>query len=102
MPCNQFAARSPGSAEEIQTFCSATYGVSFPLLEKLDVNGAGRHPLYAELTQLADADGRAGDIQWNFEKFLISRTASRSPASAPAPSRRPRGHRGDRGAAAAA
>ncbi|MFI8965846.1 glutathione peroxidase [Streptomyces sp. NPDC053493] len=73
VPCNQFAGQEPGSAEEIQTFCSATYGVSFPLLEKTDVNGAGRHPLYAELTKVADADGEAGDIQWNFEKFLIGR-----------------------------
>ncbi|MFG2562194.1 glutathione peroxidase [Streptomyces sp. NPDC048496] len=72
VPCNQFAGQEPGSAEEIQTFCSTTYGVSFPLLQKVDVNGDGRHPLYAELTQLADADGEAGDVQWNFEKFLIS------------------------------
>ncbi|MFE7707885.1 glutathione peroxidase [Streptomyces sp. NPDC057486] len=72
VPCNQFAGQEPGSAEEIQTFCSTTYGVSFPLLAKVDVNGDGRHPLYAELTQLADADGEAGDVQWNFEKFLIS------------------------------
>ncbi|MGW4839041.1 glutathione peroxidase [Streptomyces globisporus] len=72
VPCNQFAGQEPGSAEEIQTFCSTTYGVSFPLLEKIDVNGDGRHPLYAELTRLADADGEAGDVQWNFEKFVIS------------------------------
>ncbi|MCX4678809.1 glutathione peroxidase [Streptomyces sp. NBC_01433] len=72
VPCNQFAGQEPGSAEEIQTFCSTTYGVSFPLLEKLDVNGDGRHPLYAELTKLADAEGEAGDVKWNFEKFVIS------------------------------
>ncbi|QMU68011.1 glutathione peroxidase [Streptacidiphilus sp. P02-A3a] len=72
VPSNQFAGQEPGSAEEIQTFCSTTYGVSFPLLEKTDVNGAERHPLYAELTQVADAAGEAGDVQWNFEKFLIS------------------------------
>ncbi|MCX5345129.1 glutathione peroxidase [Streptomyces atratus] len=72
VPCNQFAGQEPGNAEEIQTFCSTTYGVSFPLLEKTDVNGEGRHPLYAELTGLADEDGEAGDVQWNFEKFLIS------------------------------
>ncbi|MEU2157122.1 glutathione peroxidase [Streptomyces sp. NPDC019396] len=72
VPCNQFMGQEPGSAEEIQTFCSTTYGVSFPLLEKTDVNGDGRHPLYAELTKAADADGEAGDVQWNFEKFLIS------------------------------
>ncbi|MFI1102884.1 glutathione peroxidase [Streptomyces melanogenes] len=74
VPCNQFGAQEPGSAEEIQTFCSATYGVTFPLLEKTDVNGDGRHPLYQRLTEVADADGEAGDIQWNFEKFLISPT----------------------------
>ncbi|MEU4921347.1 glutathione peroxidase [Streptomyces parvus] len=74
VPCNQFAGQEPGSAEEIQTFCSTTYGVSFPLLEKIDVNGGDRHPLYAELTKLADADGEAGDVQWNFEKFVISPT----------------------------
>ncbi|MEU1892183.1 glutathione peroxidase [Streptomyces pristinaespiralis] len=72
VPCNQFGGQEPGSAEEIATFCSATYGVSFPMLEKTDVNGEGRHPLYAELTKVADADGEAGDVQWNFEKFLIS------------------------------
>lgn len=71
-PCNQFAGQEPGSAEEIATFCSTTYGVSFPLFEKLDVNGEGRHPLYAELTQTADAEGYVGDVRWNFEKFLIS------------------------------
>lgn len=72
VPCNQFAGQEPGTAEEIETFCSTTYGVSFPLLEKTDVNGETRHPLYAELTKLADAEGGAGDVQWNFEKFLIS------------------------------
>ncbi|MGN9844648.1 glutathione peroxidase [Nonomuraea sp. H19] len=71
VPCNQFAGQEPGSAEEIQEFCSATYGVDFPLLEKADVNGAARHPLYAGLTETPDADGEAGDIQWNFEKFLV-------------------------------
>src|SRR6201999_565871 len=71
VPCNQFMGQEPGTAEEIQTFCSTTYGVTFPLLDKVDVNGDGRHPLYQELTQTADADGAAGDIQWNFEKFLV-------------------------------
>lgn len=71
-PCNQFAGQEPGTAEEIQTFCSTTYGVSFPLFEKLDVNGESRHPLYAELTETADADGASGDVQWNFEKFLVA------------------------------
>jgi glutathione peroxidase len=70
-PCNQFAGQEPGSAEEIQTFCSTTYGVTFPLFEKIDVNGEGRHPLYAELTKTADAEGETGDVQWNFEKFLV-------------------------------
>ncbi|MFF4955357.1 glutathione peroxidase [Streptomyces chattanoogensis] len=70
-PSNQFAGQEPGSAEEIAAFCSTTYGVSFPLFEKTDVNGADRHPLYAELTGTQDAEGAAGDIQWNFEKFLI-------------------------------
>ncbi|HET6359085.1 glutathione peroxidase [Streptomyces sp.] len=73
VPCNQFAGQEPGSAEEIESFCSATYGVTFPMLEKSDVNGDGRHPLYAELTKVADAEGEAGDVQWNFEKFLIGK-----------------------------
>ncbi|WP_318206541.1 MULTISPECIES: glutathione peroxidase [unclassified Streptomyces] len=73
VPCNQFAGQEPGSAEEIRTFCSTTYGVSFPLLEKIDVNGEARHPLYTELVKVADAEGEAGDVQWNFEKFLIGR-----------------------------
>ena len=71
VPCNQFMGQEPGTAEEIQTFCSTTYGVTFPLTEKVDVNGPDRHPLYDELTQTADAQGEAGDIQWNFEKFLV-------------------------------
>ncbi|GAB7035077.1 glutathione peroxidase [Streptomyces platensis subsp. malvinus] len=70
-PSNQFAGQEPGTAEEIATFCSTTYGVSFPLFEKGDVNGTARQPLYAELTAAADAEGNAGDVQWNFEKFLI-------------------------------
>ena len=72
VPCNQFMAQEPGTAEEIASFCSNTYGVTFPLLEKVDVNGEGRHPLYAELTKTADDRGEAGDVQWNFEKFLIA------------------------------
>jgi glutathione peroxidase len=71
-PCNQFGGQEPGSSEEIAEFCSATYGVSFPMFEKIDVNGAGRHPIYQQLTGVADAEGEAGDIQWNFEKFLVS------------------------------
>jgi glutathione peroxidase len=72
VPCNQFGDQEPGSAEEIQTFCSTTYGVSFPMTEKIDVNGPGRHPLYQVLTETADETGEAGDVQWNFEKFLVS------------------------------
>ncbi|MEV7926894.1 glutathione peroxidase [Kitasatospora sp. NPDC088779] len=71
-PCNQFAGQEPGSAEEIQTFCSTTYGVTFPLFEKIDVNGDDRHPLYRQLTQVTDAEGETGDVSWNFEKFLVS------------------------------
>ncbi|UOZ10606.1 MULTISPECIES: glutathione peroxidase [unclassified Amycolatopsis] len=70
-PCNQFAGQEPGSADEIQTFCSTTYGVTFPLFEKIDVNGDDRHPLYSELTKTEDAEGASGDVQWNFEKFLV-------------------------------
>ena len=72
VPCNQFGAQEPGSSDEIATFCSTTYGVTFPMTEKVDVNGDGRHPLYRELTAQNDAEGQAGDIQWNFEKFLVS------------------------------
>ena len=71
-PCNQFGAQEPGSSEEIETFCSTTYGVTFPMFEKIDVNGPSRHPIYQELTQVEDSAGKAGDIQWNFEKFLVS------------------------------
>jgi glutathione peroxidase len=71
-PCNQFGAQEPGTAEEIETFCSTTYGVTFPMMEKIDVNGDSRHPIYQDLTKVADAEGADGDIRWNFEKFLIS------------------------------
>jgi glutathione peroxidase len=71
-PCNQFGAQEPGTAEEIETFCSTTYGVTFPMFEKIDVNGEARHPLYEQLTAVPDDEGKGGDIQWNFEKFLIS------------------------------
>ena len=71
-PCNQFLGQEPGTAEEIVEFCSTTYGVTFPLTEKIEVNGDDRHPVYAELTEAPDAEGAAGDIQWNFEKFLVS------------------------------
>jgi glutathione peroxidase len=72
VPCNQFGGQEPGSAEEIATFCSTSYGVTFPLAEKVDVNGDAQHPLYAELNAVADAEGKAGDITWNFEKFLVA------------------------------
>ena len=73
IPCNQFGEQEPGSPEEIKTFCSTTYGVTFPMTEKIEVNGDGRHPLYQELTKTADAEGVDGDIRWNFEKFLVGR-----------------------------
>ena len=72
VPCNQFMGQEPGTPEEIATFCSTTYGVTFPLAEKVDVNGDGRHPLYEELTAVPDPEGKAGDIAWNFEKFLVA------------------------------
>jgi glutathione peroxidase len=75
-PCNQFAGQEPGSADEIQTFCSTSYGVTFPLFEKVDVNGAQQHPIYAELNQTADVEGHSGDVRWNFEKFLVGRDGS--------------------------
>jgi glutathione peroxidase len=73
IPCNQFMGQEPGSPEEIATFCSTTYGVTFPLTEKIDVNGDNRHPLYAALSSVADSEGVDGDIRWNFEKFLVNR-----------------------------
>ncbi|WP_416960648.1 glutathione peroxidase [Streptomyces sp. Agncl-13] len=73
VPCNQFLGQEPGSAEEIAEFCSATYGVTFPLTEKVEVNGDGRHELYDRLVGFADGEGHTGDIRWNFEKFLIGR-----------------------------
>ena len=73
VPCNQFGEQEPGSSDEIQTFCTTNYGVTFPLLEKCDVNGEARHPLYAALTELTDDSGHTGDIRWNFEKFLVNR-----------------------------
>ena len=72
VPCNQFMGQEPGTAEEIQTFCSTNYGVTFPLMAKTEVTGPDRHPLYAELTKTPDGAGEAGDVQWNFEKFLIA------------------------------
>ncbi|NNN03420.1 MAG: glutathione peroxidase [Acidimicrobiaceae bacterium] len=71
-PCNQFMGQEPGSAEEIETFCSTTYGVTFPMFEKIEVNGDDRHPIYSELVPVLDAEGYSGDIRWNFEKFLVA------------------------------
>ena len=76
LPCNQFGGQEPGSAEEIAEFCSATYGVSFPMTEKIEVNGDGRHPIYAALTPTANEKGEAGDVTWNFEKFLLAADGS--------------------------
>ncbi len=71
LPCNQFGGQEPGSSEEIAEFCSATYGVSFPMSEKVEVNGEGRHEVYRELVETPNEKGEAGDVQWNFEKFLV-------------------------------
>jgi glutathione peroxidase len=72
LPCNQFLGQEPGTAEEIAEFCSATYGVSFPLTEKIEVNGEDRHEIYRELVETPNDEGEAGDVSWNFEKFLIA------------------------------
>lgn len=70
-PCNQFAGQEPGSSEDIKEFCSMTYGVTFPLMSKVKVNGRHKHPLYAELRKVPDAAGRSGRVIWNFEKFVV-------------------------------
>ncbi|WP_329102560.1 glutathione peroxidase [Micromonospora sp. NBC_01699] len=72
VPSNQFAGQEPGTSAEIAEFCSTNYGVTFPLTEKIEVNGPDRHPLYAELVDAPDPDGYTGDIRWNFEKFLVA------------------------------
>ena len=72
LPCNQFMGQEPGSPEEIAEFCSATYGVTFPMTEKIEVNGEGRHEIYRDLVTAPNEEGEAGDVQWNFEKFLIA------------------------------
>ena len=72
VPCNQFMGQEPGTADEIAEFCSATYGVTFPMTEKVDVNGEGAHPVFRQLTEAPDADGKSGDVSWNFEKWVIS------------------------------
>lgn len=76
-PCNQFGGQEPGTAEEIKEFCSTTYGVTFPMMEKIEVNGDGRHPIYKALTAITDQNDEAGDIKWNFEKFLVSADGTR-------------------------
>src|SRR5687768_10294420 len=72
VPCNQFMGQEPGTAEEIAEFCSATYGVTFPLTDKVDVNGPHAHPVFRQLTEAPDAAGEAGPVQWNFEKWLVA------------------------------
>jgi glutathione peroxidase len=76
VPCNQFLGQEPGSAEEIREFCSTSFNVSFPLTEKVDVNGDARHPLYGHLADVTDGEGYSGDIRWNFEKFVVDRSGS--------------------------
>ena len=98
-PCNQFGGQEPGSAEEIQTFCSTSYGVTFPMFEKIEVNGPGRHPIYAELTDVADAEGHSGDIRWNFEKFLVGRGRLGHPVRSAGRARRSAARRRHRGGA---
>jgi glutathione peroxidase len=76
VPCNQFGGQEPGTAEEIAAFCSDSYGVTFPMTEKVDVNGTDRHPIYAELAEVPKFNGQTGGISWNFEKFLIDRAGT--------------------------
>jgi len=86
-PCNQFGGQEPGTEAAIKTFCETRYGVTFPMFAKIEVNGANRHPLYAFLTAQPTQPDGAGDIQWNFAKFLIDRSgnviARFAPATAP-------------------
>ncbi len=71
-PCNQFGEQEPGTADEIEQFCSTNYSVTFPIFEKIEVNGPNKHPIYAELETSTDAEGHTGDVRWNFEKFVVS------------------------------
>lgn len=71
LPCNQFGAQEPGTPAEIAEFCSTTYRATFPMSEKIEVNGDDRHPVYRELVRHGDESGASGDIAWNFEKFLV-------------------------------
>ncbi|MGO4806145.1 glutathione peroxidase [Arthrobacter sp. 2MCAF15] len=71
-PCNQFNGQEPGTAKEVKEFCSITFGADFPVMGKIEVNGPGQHPLYELLTATPDDDGKSGDVEWNFEKFVIA------------------------------
>ncbi|HWL76335.1 glutathione peroxidase [Microbacterium sp.] len=75
-PCNQFNGQEPGTIDEILEYCSTTWGVTFPIMDKVDVNGESAIPLYKALKQTPDADGEAGEVGWNFEKFLVTRDGS--------------------------
>ena len=98
LPCNQFYGQEPGSAEEIAEFCSATYGVTFPMTEKIDVNGDDRHEIYRTLVEEPNEKGEAGDVTWNFEKFLVARGRQRGGAVPPqGAARRPPTRRRDQG-----
>ena len=82
-PCNQFGGQEPGTAEEISTFCATNYGITFPIMEKIDVNGPDRHEVYKALTPIKDASGHEGDIRWNFEKFVVSADGTKVTRFAP-------------------
>ena len=82
-PCNQFGQQEPGSSQEIATFCATNYGITFPIFEKIEVNGPGRSDIYKALTPIADASGHTGDIRWNFEKFLVSADGTKVTRFAP-------------------
>ncbi|NVB77984.1 MAG: glutathione peroxidase [Kofleriaceae bacterium] len=82
-PCNQFGGQEPGTSEEIAEFCAANYGITFPIMEKSDVNGPNRNDVYKALTPIADAGGHTGDIRWNFEKFVISADGTKITRFAP-------------------
>jgi glutathione peroxidase len=82
-PCNQFGGQEPGTAEEISTFCAKNYGITFPIMEKIEVNGDGANPIYKALEPVADATGHTGDIRWNFEKFVVSSDGTKITRFAP-------------------
>ncbi len=100
-PCNQFMGQEPGTPDEIREFCDTTYGVQFPLFEKIDVNGANRHPVYEELTQKADADGRGRGREVELREVpRLARRRRRGPLPPAGRARGPGDGRGDRGSAA--